>query len=339
MRSVVRLIVSLAAVFCFVLPSPALAALDKPVEFTIIAQQPGSGLYNYATTLSRLLQDKLPEGSKITIAPRGASMVNPTVLDQGKAPFAFAAGAPAEWAWRGLEEVYGTYGPHKNIRYVSLGHLNDNYMVFVARKEYVDKTGNDTLEKLLNAKELPRVAMKPQGSVALPITNAMFSAIGKSLEDLRKAGKLIQTQPAQIGEMLRDGRVDAYFENCPSGHPAFTETSMTNELFYYPIPESMLEAGKAMGITPFTMKKGTFKGLEADYPSLGTPNVLLAHKDADPELVYIVTKTLNDNIEIMKKDNPGMDYWDPKTQNDRTGMSVPLHPGAERYYKEVGLIK
>ena len=52
MRLVIRLIVSLAAIFCFVLPTPAqTAGLDEPVE------QPGSGLYTCATTLSRLLQE------------------------------------------------------------------------------------------------------------------------------------------------------------------------------------------------------------------------------------------------------------------------------------------
>ena len=340
MTSVFR-VLAVCLGLCLALPTaPATgAALTEPITLTFIAQQPGTGFYTHATTIARFMQEALPKGSTFNVVPRGGSMSNPTALDQGKGEFALMQSASAAWAWEGLSEVYGSYGKHKNLRYVSIGAMTSNFSPAVARKEYVEKTGNDTLEKVLNAKEMPRIGMKPQGSIVIPIFSEVFKAYGKSLEDYRKAGKVIQAQPSQIGEMMRDGRVDVYFENIALHHPAFTEVALTNELVYLPISDKALQHMAAMGMPPTDMPVNSFKGIDKPYAVPTTSTVILAHKDANEEAVYLMTKALIERKKELLEENPMFNEWDPVKDHDRTGIAVPLHPGAERYYREIGWVK
>ena len=332
---------SLCLAICLMAPvfSASAAPLKEPITLSLIAQQPGTSFYSNATTLSRFMLEALPKGSVFNVIPRGGSMSNPTALDQGKGDFALTQSAATVWAWEGLPEVYGSYGKHKNLRYVSIGQMTYNYSPAVARKAYVEQTGNDTLEKVLNAKEMPRLGMKPQGSIVIPIFNEVFKAYGKNFEDYRKAGKVIQAQPSQIGEMMRDGRVDVYFENIAPHHPAFTEVALTNDLVYLPISEKALKHMANLGMPPSDMPVGSFRGITKPYTVPNTSSVILAHKDANEEAVYLMTKAIIERRKELLEENPMFNDWDPVKDHDRTGIVVPLHPGAERYYKEIGWVK
>lgn len=340
MVSVSRVLaVSLSLLFLATASPATAASLKEPITMTLIAQQPGTSFYTHATTLSRFMLDVLPKGSEFNVIPRGGSMSNPTALDQGKGDFALTQSAAAAWAWEGLDGVYDKYGKHTNLRYVSIGRMTYNYSPVVARKAYVEKTGNDTLEKVLNAKDLPRLGMKPQGSIVIPIFTEVFKAYGTTFDKYRQAGKISQAQPSQIGEMLRDGRVDVYFENIALHHPAFTEVALTNELVYLPMSPKALDHMARLGMPPSAMPKGSFNGLQFEYDVPTTSTVILAHKDANEEAVYLMTKSIIERHKELLEENPMFNEWDPVNDHDRTGIAVPLHPGAERYYREIGWVK
>ncbi len=333
---VLRALLCLALALSFPLVVSA-APLAQPVEVTIVAQQPGTSMYQMGMTLSRFLTDALPKGSKVTVVPRGAAMVNPTVIDQGKGDISFSSGCCTVWAWNGLPGFYNH--KHENIREVSIGQMSVQFDFACARKEYVEKTGNDTLEKVLTAKEMPRLVMKPKGSQVEPIFAPIFGYYGKTFEDFRKAGKLIQLQPTQIGDVLRDGRADFYIESVPANHPAFTEISLTNDLVFLPLPKRALDDAEKIGMVKGIMPKGAYRGVNADYPDLSTSGNIIASKDAPEEVIYLLTKALIERHKEFVDENPTMNNWNPFKDRSRTGAPVPLHPGAERYYREIGWIK
>ena len=335
-RSIVKAAV-LFLVCALAVPAAALA-MDKPIEVKIIAQQPGTGPYGYATSMAKFLKDVLPEGSTIDVVPRGGSMANPTTLHMGKGDVGIAATSSAQWAWDGLEEVYGKHGKHTELRCVT-GPVNVNYTFIAARKDWVDKTGIDTLEKLINAKDTPRIGMKPPGSIVPPIFNRLFSLAGKNLDDYRQEGKLIQVQPAQVGEMMRDGRVDVYLECVPPAHPSVTEIALTNDLFFIPIPADIIERMNDFGMFPIIMEKDSYNGIKEDYPTTGTGNNIIAWSGANEEMVYLLTKALIERRDEFVEDNPQCRSWNPERDHATLGVTFPLHPGAERYYRERGWVK
>lgn len=320
------------------LAAVAVLAAD-PVELTIAAQQPGTGPYGFATSISKFLNDVLPPNSAIDVIPRGAAVVNPTTVDQGKADIGFSTSNATKWAWDGLPEVYGERGRHENIRCVTIQDLTVSYVVLVARKDYVDKTGYDTLEKLLNAKDLPRIAMKPPGSEGPPFFKQMMALMGKDIEEYRRTSNLLQVPQSQIGEMLRDGRVDAYFDITTLQHPSFTEITLTNDLVYYPIPDDIAKQLTVFGLYMNKMPAGSYRGMDIDYATMSAGNNIIAHKDTPEDIIYLLVKTMDERRDEFVDDNPQIRTWDQAKNHDRGAYDVPLHPGAERYYREKGWVK
>ncbi len=331
----------LTIVLAMLIPAvPAAQAAAEPDKDSIIfiGQQPGTSGYSFIAVLSRFLQEAMP-AAKITVVPRGGTMSNPTSLDQGKGTLAYASSTTAEWAWKGMPGVYDAYGTHKNIRAVSVGQMNNIYGFVAVRKEFVDKTGADSLEKLLTLKDKPRVGIRPPGVIAVPAFIEFFKLMGVSMEDFRKEGKLVQTQIPQMSEMLRDNRMDVCLEFVPLQHPGFTELALTNNLVFMPLPDKVLKAGAALGMTPTTMPAGSYKGMDQPYKTFSTSAAFLAHKDAPDNVVYQLAKSMVERRKELIAECPSVSDWEPEKDHSRAGLSLPLHPGAEKYYREIGWIK
>ena len=335
-RTICTLFVSLALLSAVPAVGQA-ASLKDPVVLKIAAQAPGLSFYSYASTLSKLLEKHGPPGSKVEAFPRGGAMSNPTTLDQGRCELAFAQELTSMWAWNGLEDVYGTYGKHKNIRFLTPGLMSKTYFTAIARRDYVEKTGQDTLEKMLLAKDPPRFIMKPQGSMAIPLFKGYVASVGKNFDDLKKAGKVLQVPQSQFSEMLRDSRADVYIDNVPLGHPGVTEILMTNDLVWVNLPEKMLTyMAENLDAVPTKMPKGGYQGVAEDWPTTGDGQNLIIHKDVPDDVAYFLAKLLVEKSDVFVEENGSLKGWDPTTMHETLQRAMPVHPGAAQYYKERG---
>lgn len=323
----------IAAVFS--LGIAVVAGDAAPVSMKIIAQQPGSSFYSYATSLVRILDQSLPAGSVVEIIPRGGSIANPSTLNAGRADVAMALSCTAAWAYQGDTSVYPA-GKHENIRGIT-GGMHLSYTLVMIRKEYAEKNGITSFEDVFKKKA--RIVMKPMGSVVIPIAAVIFSRYGVTLDSLRDAGLLTQAQPSQIGEMLRDGRADVYIENVPLNHPSVTEITLTNDLLFLPISDVANKELAGMGMSLETLPAGSYRGMNADYPTNATGMVILANKDADENAVYMLTKVIAEQKDELAKENAALKVWDPKRGCQPDMVPVPLHPGALRYYHEKNWVK
>ena len=342
MKGLSRILCALSLVFLVLAPAAAFAALDKPLNLRVITQAPGSNFYGYATTLSKLIEKYGPPGSKLEVIPRGGSMSNPTTLDQGRmCELGFALSSSSMWAWNGLPEVYGQHGKHRNIRFLSPGFFNFTYFTAVARREYVEKTGLNTLEKIFDAKDPPRILIKPQGSIAIPILEGILRSVGKNMEDLRKAGKILQVPQTQIGEVLRDNRADVYVDAVPPNHPGVVETLMTNDMVWLPLSDRIMKyMEEKMSMKPQIIPEDAYKGIpKGGYKTPADGQVMLAHKDLPDEVVYFLAKLLCEQTAILIDENGPMKGWDPTKDHQVLNLDMPVHPGAVKYYKERGWIK
>ncbi|MGB5806951.1 TAXI family TRAP transporter solute-binding subunit, partial [Castellaniella sp.] len=82
---------------------------------------------------------------------------------------------------------------------------------------------------------------------------------------------------------------------------------------------------------------GTYEGQTADTPTAAVPNFLVTASTVPDDLVYQMTKVFYEQLDTLKSAHNAAKAI--QLDNALKGMPVPLHPGAERYYKEVGLIK
>ena len=88
---------------------------------------------------------------------------------------------------------------------------------------------------------------------------------------------------------------------------------------------------------PTVIPANTYEGQTTDVPTAAIPNFLVTHSDVSTDLAYQMTKALYDNVETLYAAHNAAKAI--KRENAVKGMPVPLHPGAEKYYREVGVIK
>jgi TRAP transporter TAXI family solute receptor len=92
-------------------------------------------------------------------------------------------------------------------------------------------------------------------------------------------------------------------------------------------------AGKLPEMSPSTVPAGTYPSLARDYQTIGLYNFAVAHKDLPNDLVYKIVKAVFDNHEELVKAQSSAKETVPA--NIGRDTVLPLHPGAERYYREI----
>lgn len=104
------------------------------------------------------------------------------------------------------------------------------------------------------------------------------------------------------------------------------------------VPDGVV--AKMIEITPYyaplTIPKGSYKGQERDVKTFCSPNILAVHEKLSDESVYQMTKALFDHKDELVVISARMSEMDPSYVKD---IKIPLHPGAEKYYKEIGAVK
>lgn len=141
-------------------------------------------------------------------------------------------------------------------------------------------------------------------------------------------------------KMIQDGRIDAFFYTV--GHPAGTikeATAGKRKVHFVPITgmEKLLKECPYYAVAAIPVKNYPMSSSTEDVPSIGMMTTLVTSSDVSDDVVYKVTKAIFSNLDELKKMHPALEHLTPESM--LKGLSAPLHPGAENYFKEVGLLK
>lgn len=313
----------------------AVGIVHAAVESSLISQPPGNSWYTYATTFNTLVPEKTGNAYKLKVVPRGGGMTNPVVVSEGKADFGFATLNAIVWARDGVSEAYAGK-KNENIRLVADG-LQEAYTIVIARKAWVDATGNDTLEKVVKADKVV-IATKPTGSQVPIIADFLFREFGTDFETMKKQGKVLQISSGQASQMLRDNNIDVYIDNVPAMHPNLTEITLTNDVVYIPFAPETLDAMTRLGLPAGVMPANTYKGQGEDYRNPVSATSFIAGANVDDDTVYHVTKALVEGQAQLKEAHPPLAAWKPEAIADSAKL-FELHPGAVKYFRERGWIE
>ncbi len=311
------------------------ASAQAPVDLKIGAMPLNTWWYVAGGAVANLIQPHLPPGTTIEVLARGGGIANPVVANENKAQIAFSNVATAAWAWMGEPEIYKGK-QHQDIRSL-VGGINPLWIVAMLREDYIKRTGNDTLEKALADKTL-RIIMKPAGSSVPPVARLVLQSLGHDVETFKKEGRLLQVDAAQTTSMLRDGRADLYFESAPKGHPAVTEITLTVDMRFLDYPQKTLDFLAKNGLKAVSMPP-VFKGQNGPTKTVDLGTSIIAHKDLPDDIAYKVTKLVVENKDTLVKAHQAFNDFVPEDAWKPENNAIPLHPGAERYYRERGWLR
>jgi hypothetical protein len=178
-----------------------------------------------------------------------------------------------------------------------------------------------------------RVVLGPPGHGAIPRQREVYQEVGISFEDFTPVYLPFRDSLQSLG----DRRVDASVLYMAPPAPSLLEFAVTNKFRMLPVSEEhrkkVLE--KYSYFLPGTIARDVY-GLSEDVPTLATSSVILVREDISEELVYQITKAIMEHVDEVQAIHPSMQAFNPEMAV--LGPVVPFHKGAERYFKEVGLL-
>ena len=299
-------------------------------QFVTIGTGGVTGVY-YPTggAISKMVNKKSDEYNlRVTVESTGGSVYNVNAIMSGDLEFGIVQSDRQYQAYNGTEDWEGD--PQTKLRAVFSIHPESVSLLAS------DESGIWSLEDL-------------KGKI-VNIGNPGSGQRGNALDILTAAGinpdtdlKAEGLKAAEAAGMLQDGRIDAYFYTV--GHPngSFKEaTSGTRKVHFVPLEGPAVDA--LVAEYPYYAKTvipvvANYPGAtnDADVNTFGVKATLCTSADVPDEVVYAIVKEVFDNLDEFKTLHPAFSVL--TRENMLEGLSAPLHPGAVKYFKEVGLIQ
>jgi len=292
----------------------------------------GSSWYVYGGVMADILRKALPSGSVIDVLPYAGGIGNMDLAFKGEAEIALGFPMAAKWAYEGIVAYDKKM---TNLRALA-GGFDQYYVGIVATK----KSKITALEEIAQKKIPVRVATVTKGSTGELANRQILEAVGAPYKTIESfGGKVTHTAFGVITKMLVDGQADIFMQVVTEGHPAMTEIAITADVVFIGLSEPVIKKLTALGWTAATIPAKTFKGQDQPVPTIGTTTCLVVKDSMSNDLAYAITKALCENRETLAKGHAGLKPFDPQSAWKPENLGLPLHPGAEKYFKEKGWMK
>ncbi|KNY13137.1 C4-dicarboxylate ABC transporter [Shinella sp. SUS2] len=297
------------------------AAAARADEFINVLTGGTSGVYYpLGVALSKIYGEKIA-GSRTQVQATKASVENLNLLQQSRGEIAFALGDSVKLAAEGNAEA-GFKAPLDKLR--GIAAIYPNYIQIMASKESGIATLADFKGKSLSVGA-------PKSGTELN-ARAILVAAGMSYDDL---GKTEYLPFAESVELMKNRQLDATLQSAGLGVSSFKDLATSLDVQMVSVPEDIATKLGAPYIAA-TVPAGTYQGQDKDVPTVAVVNFLVTHSEVSDETAYQMTKQLFENLPAMVAAHKAAEQIDLKEA--LKGMPIPLHPGAERYYKEKGLL-
>jgi len=301
----------------------ALAATAHAQEFVTVLTGGTSGVYYpMGVALSQIYGKAMP-GAKTSAQVTKASAENLNLLQAGRGEIAFTLGDALNEAWKGNEEA-GFKTPLKKLR--TIAAIYPNYIQIVANADSGIKTLADLKGK--------RIAVGAPKSGTELNARDIFRGAGMSYKDFAKVEYLPFGESV---ELMKNRQLDATLISAGLGVAAIRDLATSVKIVLVPIPADVVAKIGEAAYQPGSVPANTYNGQTDAVATVAIQNFLVSHEGVSTDAAYTMTKAIFDNLPDLKAAHSAAK--DITRENAAKAPPAPLHPGAEKYYKEVGLIK
>ena len=257
----------------------------------------------------------------VTAVSTAASKANIQSIGDGDYQMGFTQSEVMSYAWEGSRS-FETDGPCRDFRV--MGALYAETVQLITMKEDI-KTVSDLKGRSV--------------SIGAPGSGVYFNAMdvlegaGLSVDDIKPQYQSFDDSK----EALKDGQIDAAFIVAGAPTSAITELATTNGVFLIPIEGELRD--NIMSLCPFyapmEIPAQTYPGQNEPINTITIKATMVVDADLDEETVYQLTKAVFDHAEDIAKENAKGEEL--SIENATSGMTVPFHAGAARYFEENGV--
>jgi uncharacterized protein len=317
----------LAAVAAATVLATAPVASRAQQQFITIGTGGVTGVYYPAggAICARLNAERARHGIRCGAESTGGSVFNLNALREGELDFGVVQ---SDWQFHSMHGSgpFADQGPHEELRAVFSMHPEP--FTVIVRPDADVATFDDVKGK--------RVNVGNPGSGQRGTVERLMEEYGWTMSDFALASELPSREQSAA---LCDNRVDVVLFTV--GHPSgsIQEPIATCNARLLSVQGPVID--KLVEETPYyfhaTLPAGMYPGQDADVHTFGVGATFVTHAGVSDEVVYELVKAVMEDLEAFKRMHPAFGVLE-KESMVREGLSAPLHPGAERYYREAGLI-
>jgi TRAP transporter TAXI family solute receptor len=311
------------ALLSLVLMAAAPSAPVRAQQFINVLTGGTSGVYYpLGVALANIYAKALPEAKSSAQATK-ASVENLSLLQTERGEIAFTLGDTLSQAWRGDTEV-GFSSKLDKLRDVAA--IYPNYVQIVA-------TAGSGIKSLADLKG-KRMSVGSTKSGTEINARAVIKAAGLSYSDL---GKVEYLDFGASVDLMKNRQLDVTLISAGLGVSAIRDLATAVQIVMIPVPADVVAKIGDPAYRSSVIPAHTYDGQDADVPAISIQNYLVTSSDLKPDLVYSMTKAIFDNLDTLAAAHSAAKAI-TLADAPKAGP-VPLHEGAERFYKEKGVLK
>ncbi|MBU2953529.1 TAXI family TRAP transporter solute-binding subunit [Marinobacter sp. F3R08] len=300
------------------------AQAQERVFFGIATGGTGGTYYPLGGMLAQVISNNADlDGKKLsaTAETGNASVANAGLLGRGDIESAFVAADILDSAYKGKNQFEGK--AQKNLR--ALGALYPETVQLVAQP------GLDSFTDL----EDKSVSSGSPGSGQWQLLGDLLNAHGMSRDDVNED----YSSFSQSAEKIKDGNLDASLITAGAPTASIVELANGHDISVIPLTGDPIK--KLQETQPYytstVLPAGTYKGVDKDVETIAVRAIWATHADLPEDIAYAVTKALYENTETLGKVH--VKGKEISVETALESVSIPLHPGAEKYFREKGVIE
>jgi uncharacterized protein len=327
MTKTIVLVLSVALLLGSAMP---VASQWKPeVKFVKIGvSSAGGDWFRAGAKFSTIIPTALPEVAASTVI--GGGVVNPTRIGKGEVQMAFALTPYPEQAYKGESKHYPT--ALKNVRLIA-SNLGRNVVVAIVVLK------DSPIQSILDLKG-KRVVPGDRGWGTTELAEALMAGVGMPPDKFKAdGGTLSYTSITDRSKALQDKNVDAIFIPAQVNYPDLMAVQQAAGIRVIGFPNELVDKTLVTmpGLVKSKVPKGLYGVVDRDLASPGFLQQLIVDAGLSDELVYRITKLWWEKIKDIHEVAPGLDQANVKMAMEHA--TIPFHPGAIRYYKEIGVAR
>ena len=299
-----------------------LASCSKNAKKDYILATGGTGgtYYPFGGAIANIWNTKI-ENMNVTAQATGASAENLRLINKGEAEYAIVQNDVMDYAYNGTDLFAG----EKLANIMTIGTLYPEVVQIAVSKDSGIKSVADFKGK--------RISVGDAGSGVEFNAKQIMEGYGLTFDDIKKSNLSFK----ESAEGIQNGTLDGCFVTAGVPNAALQELAFTAGLTLVPVDGDAAKkiCEKYGYYTQTTIPGGTYKGTDDDTPALAIKATLAVSSKLDEQTVYQMTKALFENLdELATAHAKGKEV---SAKAAVTGVSVPFHPGAKKYFKEIGL--
>ena len=313
--------------------TPKNEGLEKNFKFATMSV--GGSWYIYGVTIADIMKEAIP-GSVTDVLPYQGGIGNPILVGTGDANIGLSFSSAQNWAYNGKADYEGQ--PMKNIKAL-VGGLSSPYRIGVMVRE---ELGINSIEELIEKKAKVRLITVQPGGLGETMARQVLESYEISYEDIKSWGGSVNNVDLSVAvSQLKDGQADLFIHNVSFRQPDITEMCLRGGIKFLPIGEEQREylSNEYGHVNNVYVEKDEFVGVSKDVVTIGYPTGIIVNDSMSNETAYAIVKAICENTDKLEAAHASLSSFDPtKAGNEDINGFIPLHPGAEKYYKEMGYI-